>query len=313
MQRKTIEKTIKSKVQDWAMSIDEVKLGMTKDILLDKVIVTGGCISSMFLREQVNDFDIYFRDHDTALKIAHYYAHDSTVLDGHDADELLKTFYVDYPHLKIDNVKKSELNEDFLGVNSHHIALLQLKMDKNRIMYYFNGQYGRPFEYEESNTDKYKVMFLSPNAISLSDDVQLIIRFYGDPATIHDNYDFVHATNYWTMKDGLVTNIDALESLLSKQLYYHGSKYPVTSILRAKKFILRGWKISAGEYLKIMFQISQLNLTDPVILAEQLIGIDMAYFSKIVDILSNTSNKNITSDYINTIIDKVFGDNQSDE
>ena len=35
-------------------------------------IITG--IASMLLGEKVNDFDIYLRDHDSALAIARYYA-----------------------------------------------------------------------------------------------------------------------------------------------------------------------------------------------------------------------------------------------
>jgi hypothetical protein len=37
------------------------------------------------------------------------------------------------------------------------------------------------------------------------------------------------------------------------------------------------------EILKIMFQISELDLTDILILEEQLIGVDIAYFSLLID------------------------------
>jgi hypothetical protein len=129
---------------------------------------------------------------------------------------------------------------------------------------------------------------------------------------IHKTYDFVHATNYFTFKEGVVTNIAALESILTKQLKYNGSLYPVTSIIRAKKFIKRGFNIGAGEMLKIMFQISQLDLSNPDVLEEQIIGIDVAYFSTLIEILRNkidtdTSFK-LNADYINMLIDKVFSD-----
>ena len=78
-----------------------------------------------------------------------------------------------------------------------------------------------------------------------------------------------------------------------------------------KKFIKRGWNISAGEMLKIMFQISELDLKNPNVLEEQLIGVDVAYFSLLIQALRNVSDKKITSMLINDMIDKVF--NESNE
>jgi hypothetical protein len=72
--------------------------------------------------------------------------------------------------------------------------------------------------------------------------------------------DFVHATNYFTFEEGLVTNVAALESILTKSLRYQGSLYPLTSVIRMKKFIQRGWTVNAGEILKMLFQVSELDL-----------------------------------------------------
>jgi hypothetical protein len=98
-------------------------------------------------------------------------------------------------------------------------------------------------------------------------------------------------------------------------LIYQGSFYPVTSIIRAKKFIKRGFNISAGEMLKIMFQISSLDLTDPNVLEEQLIGVDVAYFDLLITTLRNKFEKNpkfeLSNNYFNKLIDKIF--NEDDE
>lgn len=79
-----------------------------------------------------------------------------------------------------------------------------------------------------------------------------------------------------------------------------------------KKFLLRGWTINAGEILKIMFQISELDLKDPVVLEEQLIGVDIAYFSLLIEILRGVPKDKITSPYLNSIIDKVFNEHEYD-
>ena len=97
-------------------------------------------------------------------------------------------------------------------------------------------------------------IFLSSNAITLSDRIQIVIRFYGDPEEIHKNFDFVHCTNYWlSWNNSLETSDKALESLLAKELYYMGSKYPICSVIRTRKFLRKGWHINAGQYLKMAF------------------------------------------------------------
>jgi hypothetical protein len=154
--------------------------------------------------------------------------------------------------------------------------------------------------------DKYKPIFITDNAISLSGDIQLIIRFYGSPEEIHENYDFVHCTNYWTSKDSkLVLNQPALECLLAKELKYQGSKYPICSIIRTRKFLQRDWRINAGQYLKMAFQISKLNLSDPKVLEDQLIGVDVAYFQIIINAFKD-KKRDITEEYLSEIIDRVF-------
>jgi hypothetical protein len=293
MQRKTIIKTIKKELELWLDSITDPVL---RDDVRKSLLVSGGCIASLYLQEKVNDYDIYIQDIEVAKRLAEYYVGNDTrmiVLSGSDKEEL---------------VKSVEGKDD----SAYVIAVKNLKEDQVKIFFAEkNGGYAP--EYDEDTAPKYRPVFYSPNAISLSDDIQIVLRFTGDAAAIHKNFDFVHATSYFSYDEGLVTTVEVLESILSKTLKYRGSLYPVTSIIRIKKFIKRGWNISAGEMLKIMFQISELNLRDPYVLEEQLIGVDIAYFSKLIEILSSTKKETIDSHALNTIIDKVFNENDSDE
>ena len=199
--------------------------------------------------------------------------------------------------------------------NARAIAIRTLKDDQIKI--HAGGGIRMEENEEEEGSEKgqkdspkYRLLFVSPNALSLSDDVQIVCRFHGNAEQIHKTFDFIHATNYFTFEEGLVTNVKALQSLLTRQLYYQGSLYPLTSIIRSKKFIKRGWNISAGEYLKIMFQISELDLKNPDVLDEQLIGVDVAYFSTLISILRGRDENEgpITSTYLNEIIDRVFSE-----
>lgn len=286
MQTKTIKKIITKKLEDWLLSINDEQL--RKDVK-DNLLLSGGSITCLFLNIQVNDYDIYIQDMDVLIRLAKYYC-PNDVLDGRKREEYL-SYYVD----EVDGEP-----------NMSRQYVLYKTLKENQVKLNIPSE-GIRFELEESE-EKYRVSFISQNAISLTDDIQIVLRFNGNAEEIHKTFDFIHATNYFTFKDGLVTNIKALESILAKDLKYQGSFYPLTSIIRMKKFINRGWTINAGEILKIMFQISELDLTDIEVLEEQLIGVDVAYFSLLIDILKGVPSEKMTSKYINEIIDRVFNE-----
>lgn len=287
MQIKTIQNVIISKLEDWLSTIEDNNLAKS---VKNNILLSGGSITSMLMNTDVNDFDIYIKDMDVLIKLAHYYTsgYDVMVMDGR-----LKQKYLD-----------EDRNND--GENQYSTALRTLKEDQVKL-FIDSGEGGkRVNENDDLEQVKYIPQFFSPNAISLSHDIQIVTRFNGDDQAIHKTFDFIHATNYFTFESGLVTNVKALESIITKQLYYQGSMYPLTSIIRMKKFIMRGWNINAGEILKIMFQISELNLKDADVLEDQLIGVDVAYFNTLIQALRSVDKDKMNSAYINKIIDKVF-------
>ncbi len=60
--------------------------------------------------------------------------------------------------------------------------------------------------------------------------------------------------------------------------------------------------------LKMMLQVSDLDLTDPDTLEEQLIGVDIAYFATLIEVLRGVDEDKKNTAYISSIIDKVFND-----
>ena len=278
MYKKTINKAIYTKMVNWLKTITDAKL---KEDLRDCILVSGGAIASMLQNQPVNDFDVYITDVDVLKRLMVYYTAPTglEVLDWRE----------DNPCVGDDN-------------KSRNVAIRTLREGQLKT-FVKDGGYKNTAELAEGS---YSVAFVSANAISLSDSVQIVTRFWGDCATIHRTFDFIHATNYWTFKDGCVFNKEALESLLTQRLVYQGSLYPLTSIIRAKKFLKRGWNISAGELLKIMFQIAELNLRDIDTLTEQLIGVDVAYFSALLETLEGINLKEVSSEFICQMIDKSF-------
>ena len=274
-------------MDEWLSTITNETL---RQEVKNSLLVSGGSICSLFLNEEVNDYDVYIQDMNVAHKLAlYYYPNSDNVLDGRKKDQYLEKFH------------EAQHNYEKVACENLHDNQIKLMVGV-----------GERTTNEEDGTNKFLPMFFSSNAISLSDKVQIVLRFTGDVEQIHSTFDFRHATNYFTFKDGLVTNLAAMESIITKQLLYQGSLYPLTTIIRIKKFTKRNWNINAGEMLKVMFQISELDLTNHHTLEEQLMGVDVAYFGKIVEILKNKQDTDptfkLTSSYLNVIIDKVFND-----
>lgn len=347
MNKKTAGSIIKAKMNAWVKSIDNAKLSA---MIERDVIVTGGCIASLLLKEEVNDYDVYFRTKDTAKRVAQHYcaafnarninhlnklggAAKAFVLDGADVAEWkagkrdLSSFAdgftnqggetwredgtwsrmiagCDESRIKVivrsDGVAAEDGKESILAVPFSSAVDAISAADSVPAA----ALGGKPEE------EKYRPVFLSTNAITLSGKVQCIVRFYGEPDEIHKNYDFAHCTNYWTFADGLVLRPSALEALLAKELFYCGSKYPVCSMIRTRKFIKRGFHINAGQYLKMAFQISRLDLTDIDVLEDQLVGVHSAYFMILIDALRQQADKDpnfkVEEGYVASIIDMVF-------
>lgn len=290
MQVKTVKKIISKKLEDWLLSIEDEKL---RKKVKENLLVSGGCITSLFQNQPVNDYDVYIQNMDVLVELAKYYC-PNDVLDGR-----RKEYYLS----EIDSAYSIEDNLSEQAVRYKTLKPDQVKLNISSV----------GVRMVISEDKKYQVSFLSQNAISLTDDIQIVLRFNGNAEQIHKTFDFVHATNYFTFADGLVTNIKALECILTKNLRYQGSLYPLTSIIRMKKFIIRGWSINAGEILKILFQISELNLKDVEVLEEQLIGVDIAYFAKLIEVIRGVNPEKMTSLYLAEIIDRVFNEYEEEE
>jgi len=160
---------------------------------------------------------------------------------------------------------------------------------------------------DDDGKAKYRPVFMSTNAITLSHKVQIVLRFFGDADKIHENYDYVHCTNYWTSKSGELTlRQPALESLLARDLRYVGSKYPICSVIRLRKFIKRGWTVNAGQILKMMMQISELDLSSHDVLQDQLTGVDAAYFVQLVSKVREKDPDKVDAAYLVEVIDRLF-------
>lgn len=300
MKSKTIRLTLSKKLKEW---LDSIKDERVRELAKTNAIVTGGSIASMLMKEEVNDFDFYFRTQEATKAVAEYYVEQ---FKGLNANFTGKVQLETNGRIRIVTEK---------GHRGETVGNLEEFTNANEIAE-AGGAVEDAYEelekkalatQEEDKEKRYRPVFLSTNAITLANKVQIVIRFYGEPEQIHENYDYVHCTNYWTGWDNqLYLKLEALESLMAKELRYVGSKYPLCSIIRMRKFIQRGWSINAGQILKMVMQCHALNLLDPAVLEDQLTGVDSAYFLELIFKLKEKDPEKINTAYLVEIIDRIF-------
>lgn len=343
MNAKNIKKHLKMKLKDWLESIDDEEV---KKIVKNNTIITGGAMVSLLTGENVNDYDVYFRTKEACVAVAEYYAKKWNAthpeeklvnLNIEDDEEESKTVIAnpDLPFSE-ENSKQETIiipgrvklfirSEGVVGENKE-------TTEEGRIIPTAAPENDCPFppidDDDEDKTDeqkaaemeatkkegekpKYRPVFISSNAITLSDKIQVVIRFYGEVEEIHKNYDFAHCTCSWTSWDNEVQlPTKALECIINKELYYVGSKYPLCSIIRTRKYINRGYHINAGQFVKMAFQLNELNLYDLKVLEDQLTGVDSGYFLGMIEALSKkadeTGNAQVDKSYVFELINRMF-------
>lgn len=316
MQRKTLRKVLRLKIEDWLDTIDDIEV---RQIASENLIITGGCIPSLLMGDRVNDYDFYMRTKESAIALSKYYV---DKYNEANKDNTIEPYVYEFEEENI----KGEL-EERVGIMIKSAGVAGVNASDDDYEYYemtdnIHGDGASAYidkmldREEEGDLPKNRPVFLSQNAITLSNSVQLVIRFFGEPDKIHDNYDFQHAMCYYDYhNDELELPSAALEAMMSKTLYYKGSLYPICSLFRIRKFIERGWKISAGEILKISWQISEIDLSDVNTLRSQLTGVDAAYFHQVIRIIEHEKRSNeligesfeLDSTYVINLIDRIFG------
>ncbi len=300
MKAKTIKAVLTKKHKDFIATIQDEEV---RELVKKNSIITGGSIVSMLLGEQVNDFDYYFTDKKTVAAVTNYYVNKFNELNPDKDPKPVVVETEDRVRIKIQSAgvasegQKSEYQYFETVDPSEGTSFVDEVVDV--------------LNKEKEEKQNYRPIFLSDNAITLSGKIQLVIRFYGEPEQIHDNYDFVHAMCYWRSENNhLDLPARSLEAIITHELVYHGSKYPLASIIRTRKFIQRGWSVNAGQFLKMCLQVNELDLKDIKVLEDQLTGMDAAYFMQVIELIKKRmdedENFKLTSAYLIEIIDRIF-------
>lgn len=325
MNSKNIKKHLNAKIKDWLESIEDDKV---KKAIRDNAIITGGAMVSLLTGEKVHDYDVYFKTKDACVTVAEYYvrrwnkAHPdgktASLKVGEDKTEE-KVIHIPaetpFDEEKTEKVMVRVPGRVKVFIQSEGVAEeVKDETKESQLPPDFeltDEEKAMAEEGQEDGKPKYRPVFLSSNAITLSDKIQIVTRFYGDVEEIHKNYDFAHCTCAWTSWDNETHMPEkALECIINKELYYVGSKYPLCSIIRTRKYLERGYHINAGQYVKMAFQLNELNLYDIETLEDQLTGVDSGYFLMMIEALRKKADESgeakVDKSYVFELINRMF-------
>lgn len=336
MNSKNIKKHMNAKMRDWLNSITDEEV---KKAIKENTIVTGGAMVSLLTGESVHDYDVYFRTKEACVTVAKYY---TELWNKNHPNDRVASLKVEDDKTETKKVIKdaslpfSEENSEEISVvipgrvkvwiQSEGIAEEEKPQQETSVTVPENDLPFPPTEDKEKTDEevaiekdeetseekpKYRPVFLSSNAVTLSDKIQVVTRFYGEVEDIHKNYDFAHCTCSWTSWDNEVQlPTKALECIINKELYYVGSKYPLCSIIRTRKYLERGYHINAGQYVKMAFQLNELNLYDIKTLDDQLTGVDSGYFQMMIEALNKKADESgeakVDKSYVFELINRMF-------
>lgn len=256
MNKTQIVTHLASLMNEWVDSVPATRQDVRQAI--NRCTIAGGAIVSLLQDISPNDYDVYTKTKEDCELLANYY---------------VGLFNWDN-HLEQDEYRKADVL-----VEDEQVKVRLPAMDGAEI---------------KQDVSKFRPIFISPNAITLKGNVQLIFRFYGEPEKIVREFDFEHCTGYFhrvCWENRLVLTDDMLLSVLSKELKYRHGKYPVSSLIRLQKYIQRGYTIPTGELIKLALDISKLDLSDAKVFSDQLSGVDLQLSADVLKAANNEFDK----------------------
>ena len=315
---------LRRKLEDWYESLP-VNL---QEAARRDTVVAGGAIASLLTGNNPNDLDLYFLTFETTKALAEHY-----VAQFQDINKEKLT------SKKVEMSVRSDQEETFETTDSDGKTV---SVNKKRVMpfvrssgmaaedakdgdyIYFEGESTGDSaddfvekiataaeEALASEKPLYQPVFVTSNAISLRGGIQIVVRFYGKPQEIFDNYDYAHCMGAYIPSGGeLIIPLATRKAIMERKLVFNMStKYPLASLFRQRKFLGRGFDISATELAKIAFRLGEFDLNNFKVLEEQLIGVDIAYFLEFLGKIADRkeSGKPINATYLATVLDRMYG------
>jgi hypothetical protein len=239
--------------------LDEVMLagGSSRRLLTDSFFA-GGVITSHCKGEKVKDYDLFFISEETLRSYLHSFL----------------SFHGWWSAFKL------EFKVDPKNPKLKRCAIVPKEANTNTTVESFIEEFNRVCKSKSQTAKHAAPSYLSHNALSLTNGVQLIFRFVGEPEEVFSTFDYEHCKTYWRpsalgISDGKVEFLGkSLESLAKNELVYtSNSRFVLSAISRLNKFIKRGWGVAPSSLLAIASSAAKVNWQNKEELREELLGI----------------------------------------
>jgi hypothetical protein len=277
----------------------KVDKSFCNDFIRDTYL-TGGVIASLKQNtdkpadEVINDFDIYFKNKTTLIKLVKFYL-EKYHRFGRQANE--KIDCIKDIGLIYRDIEGNEYSEDQYIADDNQKIFISLSIPDEY------KQLQQHHEYRKWLTDKDSLSYITHHSLSIG-KFQIILRFVGEPEEVHKYFDFEHAKGVYDLYSGKLHVPQNVElAILKKELIYTGSIYPIKSILRVKKFLQRGYSIKHIYLLKMIFQVYRTNITNPKVLEDQLMGV---YGENVSNFFSRLESGTMDSDLFEDLIQSML-------
>lgn len=242
--------------------------------ILCSSFIAGGMITSVAKEEKIKDFDMFITN-DFSARTLFYELASRTKLG---------------PVFRLITKADEKNPKLFRG---------SLATDSNNTIEELIDKFNESCKNNKSNSYSVVPAYLSRNALMLSNGIQLIFRFIGEPEEVFTTFDYEHCKTYWRPNPlGLTLGKvhysgQCQESLAKNELIYTGNtRFVLSAISRLNKYIKRGWGISPSSLLSLAVSASKINWSDRNTLEEELLGIYGIENSILKKILDNCSKEN---------------------
>jgi hypothetical protein len=161
-----------------------------------------------------------------------------------------------------------------------------------------------------------KLVFSTKNALTYSFDtegkkgtIQLIKAFHGDINTIFEKFDFYCCMgSYQFSTSKFVLHDSFLKDIAQRRLTFNpATPYPLSSLIRVRKYIGKGYSIDAINLVKLALSIHKLDLNTYAILKEQLQGVDIILFKQLLEKLEHSKEDPYQFEDFVKWLDGLFG------
>lgn len=232
--------------------------------ILCNSFIAGGAIISISREEKIKDYDLFMVKGDSAVALFNSLMNR---VPGGANFQLVVNKDEKNPKLERGTLKSAVIN-----FNNEKVQSVEELIDE------FNENCKR---FKPSNRN-HKVVptYLSKNALTLNNGIQLVFRFIGEPKEVFSTFDYEHCKVYWRPNPiglllGTVTYEGrSQESIAKNELIYTGNtRFVLSAISRLNKFIKRGWGISPSSLLSLAVTSSKVNWSNKQELEEELLGI----------------------------------------